>query len=78
MPSTPLTIPDDVHEYAERQVAEGRSPTVEDYLAGLVREDQRRRAKAHLDTTDDAIDVVRVVHGARDLDTLFRDDPDPL
>ncbi|MFO0808539.1 MAG: type II toxin-antitoxin system RelE/ParE family toxin [Gemmataceae bacterium] len=29
-------------------------------------------------TTDDAIDVVRIVYGGRDLDALFRDDPDPI
>lgn len=28
-------------------------------------------------TTDDAIDVIHVVYGGRDLDVLFRDDPDP-
>lgn len=49
MPSTTLTIPDDLREYAERQVAEGRSSSVADYVAGLIREDQRRRAKANLE-----------------------------
>ena len=49
MSTLSISIPEPLREFINEQVAGGEYPDASEYLASLVREDQRRKAKAALE-----------------------------
>ena len=50
MKSINISLPDGMRAYVEEQVAEGGYSTISEYFRELVRLDQKRKAKEHLET----------------------------
>lgn len=50
MKSINISLPDTMRDYIEKQVADGGYSTISEYFRELVRQDQKRRDKEHLQT----------------------------
>ncbi len=50
MKSINISLPDMMRAYVEEQVAGGGYSTISEYFRELVRQDQKRKAKEHLET----------------------------
>jgi antitoxin ParD1/3/4 len=50
MKSINISLPDGMRTYVEEQVADGAYSTISEYFRELVRQDQKRKAKEHLET----------------------------
>ncbi len=50
MKSINISLPDGMRAYIEEQVADGGYSTISEYFRELVRQDQKRKAKEHLET----------------------------
>ncbi len=50
MKSINISLPDAMRDYIEKQVADGGYSTISEYFRELVRQDQKRRDKEHLET----------------------------
>ncbi len=50
MKSINISLPDMMRAYVEEQVADGCYSTISEYFRELVRQDQKRKAKEHLET----------------------------
>jgi antitoxin ParD1/3/4 len=50
MKSINISLPDVMRTYVEEQVADGTYSTISEYFRELVRQDQKRKAKEHLET----------------------------
>ncbi|MEL6165342.1 MAG: type II toxin-antitoxin system ParD family antitoxin [Cyanobacteria bacterium J06628_3] len=50
MKSINISLPDTMRDYIEKQVVDGGYSTISEYFRELVRQDQKRRDKEHLET----------------------------
>lgn len=46
-----ISLPDSMKEFVEEQVTQGQYSSVSEYIRGLVRADQKRKAKEQLEET---------------------------
>ena len=49
MPTLTVTLSDETQAFVDRQVAEGRNPSAEEYVLALVQQDQKRQARRELE-----------------------------